>query len=45
MAEGKRQLEILRRRWEDNITVVIKRDWRTWASLILFMLGTSAGLL
>jgi len=43
MAQGKRQLEILR--WEDNIRVDIKRDWRAWASLILFMLGAIAGLL
>jgi hypothetical protein len=45
MAEGKRQLEIPRRRCQDNITMDLKWGWRAWSSLILFRIGTSCGLL
>jgi hypothetical protein len=46
-AEGKRQLEKPRRRYEDNIKkqVCKKLAWRSWKLLISLRLGKNGGVL
>ena len=44
--ERKRSLRRPRRRWEDNIKMVIQEvEWREWTGLIWLRLGTGGGQL
>jgi hypothetical protein len=44
--EGRRPLERLRHRWEDNIKVDLQEvEWGAWSKLIWLRIGTGGGLL
>jgi hypothetical protein len=44
--EGKRPIEIPRRRWEDNIKMDLQEvGWRAWSGLIWLRIGTGGELL
>jgi hypothetical protein len=43
--EGRRPLEIPRRRWEDNIKMDLQEvEWGAWTGLIWLRIGTGGGL-